>query len=97
MVQDSKSDSLTFSTNNTQTFASSYASGSTYSVTVVTQPAGLTCTLSSNASGTITSNTLLRRTCAKTGTGLTVSIAVTGLSRDGHHAERSRRLTDVHQ
>ena len=80
VVQDSKSDSLTFTTNNTQTFATSYASGSTYSVTVVTQPAGLTCTLSSNSSGTISSNVTVTATCAKTGTGLTVSVAVTGLS-----------------
>ncbi|HEX3821908.1 MAG TPA: hypothetical protein VHW45_16365 [Candidatus Sulfotelmatobacter sp.] len=80
IVQDSKSDSLTFTTNSTQTFASTYASGSTYSVSVQTQPAGQTCTLSSNASGTITANITVTATCATSGSGLTVSVAVTGLS-----------------
>jgi hypothetical protein len=79
VVQDSKSDSLTFTTNNTQTFASTYASGSTYSVTVQTQPIGQTCTLSSNASGTITANTTVTATCTA-GTNLVLSVAVTGLS-----------------
>jgi hypothetical protein len=78
VVQDSQSDLLTFTTNNTQTFAKSYASGSTYSVTVQTQPVGQTCTLSSNASGTITSNVTVTATCAAT--TYTVSVAVTGLS-----------------
>ncbi|HEY1677305.1 MAG TPA: hypothetical protein VGG04_06350 [Candidatus Sulfotelmatobacter sp.] len=80
IVQDSKNDSLTFTTNNTQTFASTYASGSTYSVSVQSQPAGQTCTLSSNASGTITANTTVTATCANSGSGLTLSVAVTGLS-----------------
>src|SRR5437660_4072193 len=62
-VQDNNSDSLTFTTNNTQTFAKTYASGSSYSVTVTTQPAGQTCTLSSNATGTITANTTVAATC----------------------------------
>jgi hypothetical protein len=80
VVQDDKSDTLTFTTNSTQTFATSYASGSTYSVTVRTQPTGQTCTLSSNASGTITSNITVTATCAASGNNLTVSVAVTGLS-----------------
>jgi hypothetical protein len=80
VVQDSKSDSLTFTTNNTQTFASTFASGSSYSVTVQTQPAGQTCTLGANASGTISANTTVTATCAASGSGLTVSVAVTGLS-----------------
>jgi hypothetical protein len=80
IVQDSKSDSLTFTTNNTQTFATSYASGSTYSVTVQTQPTGQTCTLSSNASGTITSNITVTATCVASGNTFTLSLAVTGLS-----------------
>ncbi len=80
VMQDSKNDSLTFSTNNTQTFASTFASGSTYSVTVQTQPTGETCTLSGNASGTITSNVTVTATCASSGNNLTVSVAVTGLS-----------------
>ncbi len=80
VVQDSQSDSLTFTTNSTQTFAKSYVSGSTYSVTVQTQPTGQTCTLSSNASGTITSNITVTATCATSGSGLKLSVAVTGLS-----------------
>jgi hypothetical protein len=78
VVQDSKSDQLTFTTNTTQTFATSYASGSTYTVTVLTQPAGQTCTLSSNASGTITSNITVTATCSASLP--TISVSVTGLS-----------------
>ncbi len=80
VVQDDKADTLTFNSNTTQTFATSYASGSTYSVSVQTQPAGQTCTLSSNASGTITSNITVTATCTTSGNGLTVSVAVSGLS-----------------
>ena len=80
VVQDSKSDTLSFTSNNTQTFATSFASGSTYSVTVQTQPTGQTCTLSNNASGTITSNVTVTATCAASGNNLTISVAVTGLS-----------------
>jgi hypothetical protein len=80
VMQDDKSDVLNFTTNNTQTFATSYASGSPYSVSVQTQPTGQTCTLSSNASGTVTSNVTVTATCANTSNGLTVSVTVTGLS-----------------
>jgi hypothetical protein len=80
VVNDSKSDTLTFTTNNTQTFATSYASGSTYSVTVNTQPTGQTCTLSSNASGTITSNITVTATCTTNTSNFTISVAVTGLT-----------------
>lgn len=44
VVQDDKGDALTFAANKTQTFATSYSSGATYSVTVKTQPIGQTCT-----------------------------------------------------
>jgi hypothetical protein len=80
VVKDDKGDNLTFTTNNTQTFASSYASGSTYKVTVKTQPTGQTCTLSSNASGTITSAITVTATCTTNTTNYTISVAVTGLS-----------------
>ncbi len=80
VMQDDKSDTLTFTTNNTQTFSTSYASGSAYTVSVRTQPSGQTCTLSGNASGTITANTTVTATCATSGTNLTLSVAVTGLS-----------------
>lgn len=80
VVEDDQSDTLTFTTNKTQAFATSYASGSTYSVNVETQPSGQTCTLSANATGNITANTTVTATCAASGGGLTVSVAVTGLS-----------------
>ncbi len=80
VMQDSKSDNLTFTTNNTQTFATSYASGSTYTVSVKTQPSGQTCTLSSNASGTITSNITVTATCTTNVVNYTISVAVTGLT-----------------
>jgi hypothetical protein len=79
-VQDSKGDTLTFTTNNTQTFAKSFPSGSTYSVTVQTQPAGQTCTLSSNASGTITSNITVTATCTTNVVNYTISVSATGLT-----------------
>jgi hypothetical protein len=77
VVQDDKSDSLTFTTNTTKTFASTYASGSTYAVTIQTQPATQTCTLGSNASGTITANTTVTATCVS---NFTISVTTTGLS-----------------
>jgi hypothetical protein len=80
VVQDSKSKTLTFKTNTTQTFSNVYTSGSSYTVTVKTQPTGETCTLSSNATGTITANTTVTATCAPTTTNYTLSVAVTGLT-----------------
>lgn len=77
-LQDNVGDSLTFTSNNTQTFATAYVIGSSYTVTVATQPAGLTCTLSSNASGTITSNITVTATCVAT--TFTLSASVSGLS-----------------
>ena len=80
VMQDDKSDNLTFTTNSTQTFASSYASGSTYTVSVKTQPSGQTCTLSSNATGTITANVTVTATCTTNSTNYTISVKTTGLS-----------------
>ena len=80
VVQDDQSDTLSFTSNNKQTFTASYASGSTYTVTVQSQPTGQTCTLGSNASGTITANTTVTATCAPSGGSLTVSVKVSGLS-----------------
>jgi hypothetical protein len=78
VVQDDKGDNLTFTTNNTQTFATSYPGGSSYTVSVKTQPSGQTCMLSSNASGNITSNITVTATCAAS--AYTISVAITGLS-----------------
>jgi hypothetical protein len=80
VMQDDKSDNLTFTKNNTQTFATSYLSGSSYTVSVKTQPTGQTCTLSSNASGIITSNITVTATCTTNSGGLTISVALSGLS-----------------
>jgi len=79
ILQDDKADTLTFITNTTKAFTQSYASGSSYTVSVKTQPAGQTCTLSSNASGTITSNVTVTATCATSG-NFALSVSVTGLS-----------------
>lgn len=83
VMQDDKSDNLTFTKNNTQTFATSYASGSSYTVSVKTQPSGQNCTLSSNATGTITSNITVTATCTTNSGGLTISVALSGLSSGG--------------
>jgi hypothetical protein len=80
VMQDSKSDTLNFTTNNTQTFTQSYASGSSYTVSVKTQPSGQTCTLGSNASGTINSNVTVTATCTTNVVNYTISVAVTGLT-----------------
>src|SRR5450432_1895369 len=80
VMQDNKTDTLTFTTNTTQTFTQSYASGTAYQVKVKTQPSGQTCTLSSNATGTITANTTVTATCTTNTTGDTISVAVTGLT-----------------
>ncbi len=80
VVQDNLSDSLTFTSNTPQTFATAYTSGSTYSVAVVTQPAGQTCTLSSNASGTITANVTVTATCTTSVVNYTLSVMTTGLT-----------------
>ena len=80
VVQDNKAQSLTFTTNSTQTFPTAYASGSSYTVSVKTQPAGQTCTLSSNATGTITSNITVTATCTTNSSNYTISVATTGLT-----------------
>jgi hypothetical protein len=80
VMQDNKANTLTFTTNDTQTFATAYASGSSYTVRAKTQPTGQTCTLSSNASGTITSNITVTATCTTTVVDYTISVAVTGLT-----------------
>jgi hypothetical protein len=68
VLQDNLGDQLTFTTNTTQTFATHYASGATYSVSVATPPSGQTCTPGSNSTGTITANTTVTVTCTASGT-----------------------------
>ncbi len=80
VVQDNKLDTLTFTTDTQQPFATAYASGSSYTVTVKTQPTGQTCALSSNAVGTITSNITVTATCSSVSTNPTLSVNIAGLS-----------------
>ena len=80
VMQDNKLDTLTFTTNSTQTFAKSYANGVTYTVRVKTQPSGQTCKLSSNATGTITANITVTATCTTNSTNDKISVKVTGLT-----------------
>lgn len=52
ILQDNSGDDLTLTSNDAFTFATSLADGSTYAVTIKTQPTGLSCALS-NGSGTL--------------------------------------------
>src|SRR6266852_8816350 len=79
-LQDNVGNQLQFTINETLTFASTYASGASYSVTIFKQPTGQTCTLGSNASGTITGNTTVAITCVNS---YTLSAAVSGLAAGG--------------
>jgi hypothetical protein len=79
VLQDDAAQQLTFTSSTTQTFSNTYTSGSTYSVGVLTQPAGFTCTVGSNSTGTITANTTVAVTCTATAT-LTLSVTVSGLT-----------------
>jgi hypothetical protein len=79
VLQDDASQQLTFTNNSTQVFSNTYTSGATYSVSILTPPSGQTCTLGSNASGTITANVTVTVTCGTAPT-FTLSAAVTGLS-----------------
>src|SRR5581483_49841 len=80
VVQASSTDQLTFSSNGTQTFATKYASGATYAVTLVSQPPSQTCTPSSNITGTITANVTITINCVAGVSTDTLSASVTGLS-----------------
>jgi Cellulase (glycosyl hydrolase family 5) len=81
VLQNNSGDNLTISTNGTFTFATPLSSGSTYSVTVLTQPSGQTCTVT-NGTGTATSTiTSVSVTCSAT--TYTIGGSVTGLSGTG--------------
>jgi hypothetical protein len=55
VLQDNNGDNLTVAANGTFTFATQVANGSPYSVTVLTQPTGQTCNITSGG-GTVTAN-----------------------------------------
>ena len=78
VLQDNGADSLPVTTNGTFPFATQIASGSTYAVTILTQPTGQTCTLGSNASGTATANVTVAVTCVAT--TYTIGGTVSGLT-----------------
>lgn len=51
------------------TLASGFAAGTNYAVSIVTQPAGETCTLGSAAAGTVNANVTVNVSCGPTGGG----------------------------
>ncbi|HEY3826392.1 MAG TPA: hypothetical protein VGL82_17630 [Bryobacteraceae bacterium] len=79
VLQDDVGNPLTFTSDTTLTFANTYASGSTYAVTILTPPAGQICTLGSTATGIITADVTVPVTCTSAAV-LTLSASVTGLS-----------------
>ena len=83
MLQDNGGDDLSVSANGSFTFATSLVSGAAYAVTVKTNPAGQTCTVS-GGSGTVGSAnvTSVAVSCAS---GATYSVGRVGLGavRDG--------------
>jgi hypothetical protein len=92
VLADNGGDNLTVASNGAFTFATHVAAGAGYSVTVVTQPVGQTCTVA-NASGTVATTNVANisnvtvtcvATASVTGTviGLTAGTAVT-LSNNG--------------
>jgi hypothetical protein len=63
VMEDDKGDTLTFTSNNTQTFASKYASGATYTVSVTNQPSTQSC-VPTYMTGTISSSITINASCA---------------------------------
>ncbi len=80
VLQDDADKQLTFTSNSTQTFSNTYTSGATYSVSVLTQPPGQTCTPSSNTSGTITANVTITVSCTSGSTSYSIGGMVSGLT-----------------
>jgi hypothetical protein len=62
-LQDDQGATLTFTSNTTQTFSNSYASGATYTVYVTGQPTAESC-IPTYSTGTITSSITIAATCA---------------------------------
>ena len=72
---------MSFTSNGTQQFATPYASGAIYSVSINSQPTGENCVLGSNASGTITANTTVAVTC--TASAFTIGGTINGYAGTG--------------
>jgi 6-phosphogluconolactonase (cycloisomerase 2 family) len=83
VLQDNGADNLDVTGDGAFTFATKVDSGGTYSVTVMTQPSGQTCTVT-NGSGTATGNvTSVAVSCTSSGAGVTVGGTVSGLTGTG--------------
>jgi N-acetylneuraminic acid mutarotase len=78
-LQNNGADTLTTPTNNTYDFSAPAASGSTYNVTVLTQPAGETCTVS-NGTGTVGSATVTGIGVLCTANAYSIGGSVSGLN-----------------
>lgn len=83
VLQDNGADNLTVSASGSFTFAAKVASGAGYQVTVMTQPAGELCRITSGASGTVTNAniTSVQITCSSD--SFTVGGTVNGLNGSG--------------
>ncbi|MEM7179508.1 MAG: LamG-like jellyroll fold domain-containing protein [Spirochaetota bacterium] len=78
-LQNNSSDTLSVTADGVHTFATSVATGDSYSISVSSQPSGQKCTLGSGASGTVASaNISLTLTC-----GYQVSVTVSNLTGTG--------------
>ena len=62
-MQNDLGDSLTFTSNKTQNFASTYATGAAYKVYVTGQPSAQSC-IPTFSTGTITANVTISAACA---------------------------------
>ncbi len=83
VLQDNGGDNLAVSASGPFTFATKVNSGAAYSVTIMTQPSGQTCTVASG-SGTATANvTNVAVACTNSSSGVTIGGTVTGLSGTG--------------
>src|SRR5215469_2362062 len=80
VLQDNSGDNLSVTASGSFTFATKLNSGATYSVAVMTQPSGQTCTVT-NATGTASANvTNVAVACTSTASNVTIGGSVTGLT-----------------
>jgi len=86
VLQDNGGNNLSVTAAGNFTFSTKLASGTAYSVTVLTQPSGQTCSVTSG-SGTVSSsnvtNVAVACTASGTGAGVTIGGTVTGLTGTG--------------
>ena len=81
IVSDGIGTPLQFSASGNQAFTDTYLTGAAYNVQITQQPTGETCTLSSNAVGTIgTANVTVTATCAASGNTFTIGGTLYDLS-----------------